>query len=120
MSKALCKSKKTRKDAKRYSLAQVPDATHVCRKCGRFANSKKKLCKAKKLALAGFVDVIDERPRAGHRGLRHDAVTEIEDVAGAAGRAREHLGSAGPQHVRGGKQRRGVEVALDADVGAEA
>ena len=49
MSKTLCKVKKSKKSNKQ-SFFEFPDATHVCRKCSRIANSKKKLCKPQKLS----------------------------------------------------------------------
>lgn len=48
MPKTLCKSKKSRKSGK-ATLDLVPHATHMCRKCGRVAKSKKKLCKPSKI-----------------------------------------------------------------------
>jgi hypothetical protein len=45
MGKELCKLKKSiKKDASEYFLL-VHQPTHICRKCGRAANSKKSLCK---------------------------------------------------------------------------
>ncbi len=44
MGKELCKLKKSlKKDTKEYFLL-VHQPTHICRKCGRAANSKKSLC----------------------------------------------------------------------------
>jgi len=49
MSKTLCKSKKLRKATKK-DCAEIPGhATHICRRCDRLADCKKKLCKPKKL-----------------------------------------------------------------------
>ncbi len=45
MSKTLCKSRKS-KDGKK----PTGDFTHVCRKCGRMASKKKKLCDPLKLS----------------------------------------------------------------------
>ena len=47
--------------------------------------------RAEELALARFVHVVDEGARLSGRGLRHDAVAQVEDVAGTASRAVEHL-----------------------------
>lgn len=44
MGKELCKLKKSiKKETKEYILL-VHQPTHICRKCGRAANSKKSLC----------------------------------------------------------------------------
>ena len=44
MGKELCKLKKSlKKDTREYFLL-VHQPTHICRKCGRAANSKKSLC----------------------------------------------------------------------------
>ncbi len=49
MAKPLCELKKSlKKDTKAYSLL-IRSPTHVCRKCGRSANSKRLLCKPTKL-----------------------------------------------------------------------
>lgn len=50
MSKTLCKLKSKKKKASRKRLFILgEDSTHICRKCGRYADSKKKLCKPEKL-----------------------------------------------------------------------
>jgi hypothetical protein len=47
--KELCKMKKAlKKDLSTY-MAYVIEPTHVCKKCGRAANQKKRLCKSKKI-----------------------------------------------------------------------
>ena len=52
MSKPLCELKKTlKKDFATY-VSLVDNPTHVCRKCGRSANSKKLLCKPMRLPSA--------------------------------------------------------------------
>ncbi len=44
MAKELCKLKKSiKKETQEYFLL-VHQPTHICRKCGRAANSKKSLC----------------------------------------------------------------------------
>ena len=50
MPKSLCKLKKSRKVNTKDTFVLYPNATHVCSKCGRVADSKKKLCKPVKLA----------------------------------------------------------------------
>lgn len=49
MSKSLCELKKTLKQDFGTYISLVDNPTHVCRKCGRVANSKKLLCKPVKL-----------------------------------------------------------------------
>ncbi|GEM_PF-3126056 len=49
MSKVYCKSKKFKKRSKKASFMASLNATHECRKCGRLAECKKRLCKAMKL-----------------------------------------------------------------------
>tara|TARA_B100000676_G_C18092015_1_gene860939 strand:+ start:8097 stop:8267 length:171 start_codon:yes stop_codon:yes gene_type:complete len=54
MSNTLCKSKKKKNRKKRNAQSgkvTLKDATHVCRKCGRISDSKKKLCKAIKIRI---------------------------------------------------------------------
>ena len=51
MSKTLCKSSKAKRKAEKCAVAES-GATHVCRKCERFATSKKKLCKPVKILAA--------------------------------------------------------------------
>lgn len=59
MSKTLCKSKRTKKIDKRTWNRTVEGATHICRKCGRLADAKKRLCKALKLSrFCGSIPVI--------------------------------------------------------------
>ncbi|MCA9172905.1 MAG: hypothetical protein KDB14_00250 [Planctomycetales bacterium] len=50
MSKTLCKLKKSKRPSRELTLIQCAEPTHICSKCGRVADSKKKLCKAKRLA----------------------------------------------------------------------
>lgn len=51
MAKELCKLKKSLKiDITGYML-RVNQSTHVCKKCGRAANSKKQLCSPVKIKL---------------------------------------------------------------------
>ena len=51
MGKSLCDLKKNlKKDFASY-VALVNAPTHICKKCGRVANSKKLLCKPTKLAI---------------------------------------------------------------------
>jgi hypothetical protein len=50
MAKTLCKLKKI--DAKKLE-ALTENPTHFCLKCGRRANSKKRLCKPKQLKAKG-------------------------------------------------------------------
>ncbi len=50
MSKTLCDLKKTLKRDLSAYVKLVREPTHVCRKCGRVANSKNLLCKPTKLA----------------------------------------------------------------------
>ena len=52
MAKSLCELKKTLKSDFNSFIALVNDPTHVCKKCGRVANSKKLLCKPVKLNAA--------------------------------------------------------------------
>ena len=47
------------------------------------------------------------------RGLRHDAVSEVEDVAGTSGSGGQHLLHARLQNIVGSEQRDGIEVALN-------
>lgn len=49
MAKSYCKSKKFKKVSKKSSFMASLNATHECRKCGRVAECKKRLCKAMKL-----------------------------------------------------------------------
>ncbi len=44
MAKELCKLKKSLKIDITSYMALVDSPTHVCKKCGRAANSKKQLC----------------------------------------------------------------------------
>lgn len=49
MARSLCELKKSLKaDAKAYVLL-IRGPTHACRKCGRSANDKRRLCKPMKL-----------------------------------------------------------------------
>ena len=49
MAKPLCELKKTLKQDFGTFVSLIENPTHVCRKCGRSANSKKVLCKPVKL-----------------------------------------------------------------------
>lgn len=49
MAKSLCELKKTLKTDFGTFVSLVNNPTHVCKKCGRVANSKKLLCKPTKL-----------------------------------------------------------------------
>ncbi len=49
MSKKLCKSKKSRTTNEKNLALGILMETHTCRKCGRVADSKKLLCKPRKL-----------------------------------------------------------------------
>ena len=49
MTKTLCELKKELKNDPKSFAIYVKDATHVCKKCGRAANDKKRLCKPVKL-----------------------------------------------------------------------
>jgi recombinational DNA repair protein RecR len=49
MAKTLCKRKKSKKVSVQQSLELYPEATHICDKCGRVANKKKRLCKPRRL-----------------------------------------------------------------------
>lgn len=49
MAKTLCEMKKLLKNDFDLFAQYVHDPTHVCRKCGRVANEKRKLCKPQKL-----------------------------------------------------------------------
>ena len=49
MAKSLCELKKTLKTDFGTFVSLVTNPTHVCKKCGRVANSKKLLCKPTKL-----------------------------------------------------------------------
>lgn len=44
MAKELCKLKKSLKGEPETYMLLVNQPTHLCRKCGRVANSKKQLC----------------------------------------------------------------------------
>lgn len=50
MAKTLCEMKKLLKNDFELFAKYVRDPTHVCKKCGRVSNDKRKLCKARKLA----------------------------------------------------------------------
>ena len=52
MGKSLCELKKSLKQDFGTFVSLVNDPTHVCRKCGRVANSKKLVCKPVKLKAA--------------------------------------------------------------------
>lgn len=49
MPKTLCELDKLLKEDLKAYMKLVRDPTHICRKCGRAANSKKLLCKPEKL-----------------------------------------------------------------------
>ena len=49
MGKSLCKLKKSCKEEFNAYAALVNEPRHICTKCGRAANSKKNLCKARKI-----------------------------------------------------------------------
>jgi len=50
MAKTLCDLKKLLKTDFEAYQQHVRHATHVCRKCGRVANDKQRLCKAQRLS----------------------------------------------------------------------
>ncbi len=50
MTKTLCELKKALKGDLREFVRLVECPTHVCRKCGRVANDKERLCKPVKIS----------------------------------------------------------------------
>jgi hypothetical protein len=52
MAKTLCKSKKLRKEAKKLLGEKSCELCSICKKCGQFADSRKKLCKPEKRAVS--------------------------------------------------------------------
>ena len=62
---------------------------------------------------------INQRDRIINRRLWKNAVAEVEDVAGAAGGLREHLGGAAADFGAVGQEDAGVEVALYGAVEAD-
>ena len=67
-----------------------------------------------------LVHVARERLHVLDRRRRQDAVSEIEDVARAAGGAAQHVARAGEQAIARAEQQRRIEIALDAAVVADA
>lgn len=61
------------------------------------------------------MDVIDEPEDMVDRGLGHDPVAEVEDVAGAPGGPIEDPAGPSLDFLDGAEEDRGVEVALDGD-----
>src|SRR3989442_223387 len=59
------------------------------------------------------MDDLDDGLERLDRGLGQDAVAEVEDVAGAAGGAPQHVARPLEQHVARPEQQRRIEVALD-------
>src|SRR6202022_5209535 len=66
-----------------------------------------------------FVDRLDEQLQIFEWRRRMDPMSQVEDVAGTAARATQHIASTSPDQLRRAEQHRRVQVALDAAVEAD-